>query len=462
MENKNSLKALFKEYSGKNIYPMHMPGHKQNNKLSSDFPYAFDVTEVGGFDDLHKPDGVLKLLNENIARLFGARQSFVLVNGSTSGVLAGIRTISASGDKILIAGNCHKSVMNAIELCNLEPIIIYPEALSSPEIFGSVQPSEIRKALKSNSDIKVVVITSPTYEGVISDISEIAEAVHEKGAVLMVDEAHGSHLGFGTFPESAVKLGADLVVQSMHKTLAGMTQTAVLHVCSDRINIEFLKHNMSVFQSSSPSYVLMYSVENCLNLLENKIIMKDWYNRIITLRSDISKLKNIKLFTPENTDIYAYDPSKILLYGDFSGKDLDRLLQQDGFYIEMSHQSYALAMTGLGDTDSGLKNFASAIKRLDGEISSIKSHKEINLPPPPVQSLPINKSISMPQKLISTKHSAGYISGEYVWIYPPGMPIIYPGALITEELSEYICELEKSGENVQKTFSDSGFISVIK
>lgn len=214
------------ELEYEDILPMHMPGSKRNSELvSMPDPFKMDITEITGFDNLHNATGIIKECAIEAARIFGADETCLLVNGSTAGVMAAICGATHSGDKVLVARNVHRSVINALYLGQLNPEYIFPE-MKCPEagIYGAVKPEDIEEAFKGSSDIKAVIITSPTYEGIVSDISAISEIVHRYGAVLIVDQAHGAHFGFNEeFPESAVRQGADAVITSVHKTLPALT-----------------------------------------------------------------------------------------------------------------------------------------------------------------------------------------------------------------------------------------------
>lgn len=212
----------------------------------------------------------MKSAQERAATLYGAKYTRFLINGSTCGILAGVRAVTKAGDKVLVARNCHKSVFNAIEICSLTPVYVRPTYFEEYGFYGSVDPKDVEKAFDENGDIKLVVITSPTYEGVISDVQKIADICHAHDAILFVDEAHGAHLGLDKrFEESARQLGADMVVNSLHKTLPSLTQTALLHVLTDRVDMKEIDSNLAVFESSSPSYVLMASIDGCVRFLED-------------------------------------------------------------------------------------------------------------------------------------------------------------------------------------------------
>ena len=254
---------------------MHMPGHKRNPLCMMPDPYSLDVTEVPGVDDLHHPVEMIRDLMDELTKYYDSKQTYLLVNGSTCGILAAITACCYPGDKILVARNCHKSVYNAIKLLGLRPVYVVPHRLEGMlgqlGIAGEIEASEIRRRLKENPDIKCAMITSPTYEGIVSDIAGIAEAVHEKNIPLIVDEAHGAHFNWiPTFPETAVRQGADLVIESLHKTLPAFTQTAVLHQTGNRIDEERLLWALQTYQSSSPSYLLMASIAKCFEYVKTE------------------------------------------------------------------------------------------------------------------------------------------------------------------------------------------------
>ena len=219
-------------YGNSDYYAFHMPGHKRNMELMrARLPYNIDITEIDGFDDLHHAEGLLKELQENAARVFQAEETHYLVNGSTVGLLSAVMGCTERGGRILMARNCHKSVYNAVYMNELRPVYIYPEFSEETDLNGEIHVDQIKKLLEEYEDIQVVVIVSPTYEGVVSDIEAIAEIVHEYKIPLIVDEAHGAHFGFHSyFPQNANTQGADVVIHSLHKTLPSLTQTALLHI----------------------------------------------------------------------------------------------------------------------------------------------------------------------------------------------------------------------------------------
>ncbi|MBQ3027767.1 MAG: aminotransferase class V-fold PLP-dependent enzyme, partial [Lachnospiraceae bacterium] len=275
MKEKKTLYQKLKEYNT-TMLPMHMPGHKRNLALSGTDGYLTalgadcDITEIAGFDNLAEPEGLLLSLKERAASLWKSEEAYPLVNGSTCGILAAIYATVPYGGSVIVARNCHKSVYNGLQMVNAKMNYLLPEWDAVLGCYGSVSPEAVEKALQDTPETKLVIVTSPTYEGVISDIEGICKAAHAKGVPVLVDSAHGAHLGFGGFPKGAVECGADIVVHSLHKTLPCLTQTAMLHRGGTLVSKETLQATITMFQTSSPSYVLLASIEGCIGLLEER------------------------------------------------------------------------------------------------------------------------------------------------------------------------------------------------
>lgn len=277
MKKEELLIQRLKKYQKSEMYPFHMPGHKRANGMDVHFPdpFSVDITEIDGFDNLHHPEGILKDSMEWAASLYGSDHTWYLVNGSTCGLLSAISAAVSHGGKILVSRNCHKAVYHGIYLNHLETVYVYPQQVPGLGIQGGILPEDVEKALKSEPDIQAVLIVSPTYDGIVSDVEAIAKIVHKAGLPLIVDEAHGAHFAYGdAFPKSALELGADAVIQSVHKTLPSLTQTALLHVKNNRsdggcyIDVKKIERYLQIYQSSSPSYVLMASIENSIFLMD--------------------------------------------------------------------------------------------------------------------------------------------------------------------------------------------------
>ena len=480
------LYRKLKEYDKKNIYPFHMPGHKRNpSLLPSCFPVSMDITEITGFDDLHHPEDLILEAQKEAADLFGALETHFVIYGSTAAILSAVSACVRRGGRILIARNCHKSVYHAVYLRGLVPEYIYPSCFyEGLGMNGGISPEAVREAFEKNRDIEAVVITSPTYDGVVSDVKAIAEIVHHHGAVLIVDEAHGAHFRFSDyFPESAVTCGADLVIQSIHKTLPSLTQTALLHRCTDRVSPVLVRRFLSIYQSSSPSYILMAGMDACTELLKERGtgLFADYTERLEDCRKRLAAFRNIRLITPETKkagDVYDFDRSRIILSPDknrMSGTELFGRLRKDfGIELEMSQMQYVLALSSVGDTEEGLDRLVKAVSEIDACLEKEsrekyhidyqkeyhkdyqkedqkKDHNKIQ-----IEYLPVLKRVLLPYEAMEKENtpcfiekSTGRISAEFVYVYPPGAPILVPGEEISEEVIQYVRTCQSLGMNLQ-------------
>ncbi len=446
-----------KEYSQSGIYPFHMPGHKRIDITNEGIiPYNIDLTEIHGFDNLHSPQGIIKSVQDKAKKLYSVKNAFMLINGATGGILAAIRSITDYGDKILIARNCHKSVYNAIELCGLDAQYIMPESDTRNGIFGSINPDNIENALKKHKDIKAIVLTSPTYEGVVSDIKSISELCHRYNVKLFVDEAHGAHFPFSDiFPQEAVTCGADVAVVSLHKTLPSLTQTALL-LTNDNIIAQKAADNLSIFESSSPSYILMSSIDKCFDFIENnKSAFQVYKENLTSFLTSCKKLEKLEIIL--GNSFFAFDISKIVISTantDINGKQFaDILRNKFKIETEMAYTNYVIAMTSVCDTKHGIELLKDALFAIDSKCN-FKASDNIgcnNIP------LLLKKAFNSCEKHnhkateIPFRTSIGKISLEYVWAYPPGIPVIVPGEIISEEIIDYITLLSENGIEINST-----------
>lgn len=431
----NNLYSKLIEYSKSDIYPFHMPGHKR----SIDGPYRYDVTEINGFDNLHNPEGLIKEIMERASLFYGSKKTYLLVNGSTCGILSAICSVVEQGDKILIARNCHKSVYNGLFLMNLKPVYIYSEKNMELGISGEISLESVEKALIENPDIRAAVITSPTYEGIVSDVDNISELLHSKGIPLIVDGAHGAHLGLHPdFLPSSVGQGADIVIQSVHKTLPSLTQTALLHYNSSIVDMEKLETYLGIYQTSSPSYVLMSSIERCIDLLiENgSAIFNDYLEVLRDFIKRCNYLKNIRLINEPNKDITKLVIS--IKNTDITAKELNSvLLNEYHLQFEMVAGDYVLGITSFCDSQEGFDRLYKALFEIDNKIKYQPSQQgDLNYSESGKIIFSAKDAFYMEKNTINIEDSLNKISGEYKFMYPPGIPVIVPGELITSELIE--------------------------
>ena len=442
------MERLYKkleEYAKTDYYPFHMPGHKRNPlSVTGDFPVERDITEIYGFDNLHHPEGILKEAQEAAARLYGAKESFFSVNGSTGAILAAVSAAVKRRGHILIARNCHKAVYHAAYLRELKVSYTYPQEDVQVGINGGISPQNVERCLQENRDIEAMLITSPTYDGIVSDVGKIAEIAHSYGIPLIVDEAHGAHFRFSEyFPVSSVDLGADVVIHSVHKTLPSLTQTALLHRCTDRIDRDLLVRFLGIYQSSSPSYILMSSIDACMDTMQKRggKMFREYTENLEYARKRLSACRHIRLISPqpgEKTKIYDFDKSKILLstvHSTMNGRELNNLLRKE-FHLEMEMEAenYVLALTSAGDRKEGFFRLCEAVEEIDRR-ESLKDKEEVKTDriknPEPKSLMRISHAMDAPSERCTLEESIGRISVEFAYLYPPGIPLIVPGEQIT-------------------------------
>lgn len=369
------LEEKLLENAKSDIYPFHMPGHKR--RLSADDACRIDITEIEGFDNLHHSQGILREAQEKAARLYGSKKAYYLVNGSTCGILAAVSAAISRRDKVIVARNSHKAVYNALYLNELIPTYVYP-VITDMGIQGQISVEAVQKAIEETVDASAVIITSPTYDGISSNIAQIAELAHAKGMVLIVDSAHGAHFGFGYgMPENVIKQGADIVIESVHKTLPAYTQTALLHICSDRVKPEAVERYLDIYETSSPSYVLMAGIERCIDMVSNQKdqLFSGLQRNLDSFYEKVSGLKYLKVLTKADLkadDAFDFDRSKIIIFTDragMSGQDMwDILLQKYHIQIEMAAGNYVAALSSVMDTEEGFDRLAAALIDIDSHI----------------------------------------------------------------------------------------------
>ena len=462
------------------IYPYHMPGHKRNGwgGLPPEL-YRIDITEIDGFDNLHQPEGILKALQDKAAALCGAEESFYLVNGSTGGILSAISAALPPGGRILMARNCHKSAYHAAYLRNLKISYLYPEVLKEYDIFEAVTPEQVEAVLEKESRIGAVLIVSPTYEGRIANIRRIAETVHEKGIPLIVDEAHGAHLGLSTeVHENSCRQGADIVIQSVHKTLPALTQAALLHVNGNLVDRDLLKRFLHIYQSSSPSYLLMASIDNALRHAEDGVYaFRTFRERYGEMMEKLHRCRCLK-FLP--IDREKQDLGKLVISVKdtaLSGKQLyGILLDEYRLQLEMAAESYVLAMFTVNDRQEGYDRMVHALLEIDDRLSAGDLSKALSqtrrkgLSELGIQGmewpsgLPLTVAWDGEKEEIPFGRSVGRYVGEFVNLYPPGIPLLVPGEIMTEELNQRIQAWLHQGLTVQGIGEQEGkhFIKVLR
>lgn len=470
-----NLYERLQQYNKEGYYPMHMPGHKRNRELCHfDNPFLMDITEIEGFDNLHEAQGILADSMNRCKELYGAEHTHYLVGGSSSGILTGISACTKKGDQVLVARNSHKSVYHALYLKELVPAYIYPRILPKFSINGSISPEKVEEKLIKNKNIKLVIITSPTYEGVVSDVKAIADITHKYGIPLLVDEAHGAHLGFHeNFPRSSVSCGADIVIQSIHKTLPSFTQSAIIHINGNLVDYGEIKRYLSIYQTTSPSYLFMTSIDQCVNLLETRgpALFCNFSKELHKFYDRVKNLKHLRVM--DKRDVLAlggfdFDPSKIIIWSgatNFTGKDLyEALLVRYKIQMEMVSKDYVLGMTSIADTREGFIRLIEALEEIDAlctvKHSVVEETYNNTLVPEVV--FTCHKAYESEIEVIPLIKSCGRIAREYVYLYPPGIPLLVPGERIHKDLLEQMLTYQAEGLNLQGMEDAKGnYIKVI-
>ena len=513
-------------YCGSDAYPFHMPGHKRRLGQLND-PFSFDITEIDGFDNLHHAEGILLEAEKRAARLYGAEETHFLVNGSTAGILSAIGAVTTAGGHLLMMRASHKAAYHAVAaggltahylsgLCGgsaphirlvggfgkrtssdgAEPGRSQADGLTELDCGQPADPAEVERALAEDPRIQAVYITSPTYDGIVSDVRAIAEIAHRHGIPLIVDEAHGAHFGMHEiFPESSVKLGADLVIHSVHKTLPSLTQTALIHAQGKLVSRRRLREMLDIYQTSSPSYVLMASIDQCIRMLESQ--GKELFDRLAeNLRWFYTAVADLSSISCIVTD----DPSKILLRpaGHEAGELYDALRQTWHLQPEMLSRSYVLMLSSIGDDEEGFRRLSEALHQIDrswstagspptvgkatmpegdrrkpvgiGEQEEQEALSAVTGPEAsremagsadrpaehargsfPEAVMTIRKAQDSAQERVLFAEAAGRVSGEYLYLYPPGIPLITPGERIPNDLPVRVWDLMAAGYAVEGT-----------
>ncbi len=488
-------------YNTEGCYPWHMPGHKRRlNTIFPDIvenPFSIDVTEVGDLDEFHDPHGIILEAMNRAAEVYGSHKSYYLVNGSTCGVMAALSAVCRPGDKLIIARNCHKSVYNAIRLLQLKPIYIMPEWNEELGMFGGVSPEQVKKMVKQHADVKCVMFVSPTYEGVVSDVEKIAKIVHKAGMPLIVDEAHGAHFEFMSnvnetisttnyknIPNPAIRLGADIVIESLHKTLPAMTQCAILHEKSNIVDTERLEEYLSIYQSTSPSYVFLATTEACIEKMNYErdglfIIYKELLSEYRKRFAQLSHIHLVEESDFKKQSACGYDDGKLV----FSVKDcgyerdgeviamtgtkLGTILQEEyGQMMEMAAGNYVIAMTSVADSKEAFESLYQAMESIDAQLIDVEQSADTVL----YKTLPehkMNIAEAREHKRIDIpfEDAIGKISGSYIYVYPPGIPIVTPGEVLSLGIMQEIKAAMDSNLNIKGiTMDEKGrsYVNVIR
>jgi arginine/lysine/ornithine decarboxylase len=426
-----------------------MPGHKRNkNYFEGIGLLEYDMTEFEGMDNFHNPKGIIAESQKQAAHLFGTKGSYYLTNGSTSGIMAAISAVYKDGGKILAARNSHRSFYNALLLTGASPVYVYPNQ-AAHNLTGGVNPKDIENALINNPDIKAVYITSPTYEGLCSDIKAISKITKRHNKILIVDEAHGAHFIFSKyFPDSAINY-ADIVIQSLHKTMPTLGQASILHVLNDKIDNELLQFYISLFHTSSPSYIILASIDRLIKkLIDKKIAFDEYVDLLLEYRKRYIIMDCIPLLDKEAAGpgyVSDFDISKLCFFtsktGLTSSQVNDILLNKFSIQTELSYKNYFMALSSVCDTPYGFRLLENALAYIGQNAATPQAgSKNIAMPKATIK-LSIKEAMALGKTKAPLKDAINKISANFITPYPPGIPLTAPGEVITEEIFNVINEL---------------------
>ena len=438
----------------KNKISFGMPGHK--GKEFFDLDVKRDLTEIYGTDNLLNPSGVIEDLHREISKLFGSKESFVITNGSTGALHIAMAMATRPGDKVLIQRNTHKSIYNGLLLNDLDPIYLNTIYDKSRAMYFGIDLDELREKIEGNN-IAACVLVSPNYFGGILRLREIIEILHEKDIPVIVDEAHGAHLYFSDLKKySAIDAGADLVINSTHKMIPSLTQASLIHRGTDRFSHEDLLKYVNIYNTTSPSYLVMLSIEAGLDYMD-----REGRSELIERCKDIEGLKDAIKYDLDlsHDSIVANDPMKFLFrIPGMTGEEVveDFIINKD-IRLEMGDLYYALGIISPINTREEIEKLKEAI--LSYEDGLYKKIIPQEFPIPEKKLLPREAFLSHGER-ISYKDARGRISKEIIGAYPPGVPLVSFGEVISEEIINKIDEFLAEGIEVIGLLEDE--IEVVK
>jgi len=466
------------EYIFKRRKAFHMPGHNRGRGVHpklKDFlgenVFLLDLTEVEGVDYLHKSTGILKDAQSLLARLYGSTESFFLINGSTGGNHAMLMTTVHDGEKVIVGRNAHRSAVGGLVLSGAVPVYVPTEVHPVLGVTTNIEPENLAAVMEKHRDAKAVFLTTPNYYGMTGDVESYSEIAHERGIPLLIDEAHGAHYGMHPeLPETAVRLGADIVVQSAHKTLSSMTQTSWLHYIDHGFaDIHMLKQVLRTIQSTSPNYVLLSSLD--VARMQLAVAGHEIYSRVLYiarwLRDELNRIPGI--YSPGKeiegeSGVFAFDETKITIsfVGNWQTEDgkrifgytAERILNRDyNIEVELSDPHSVLAFITLGHYMDDAKVLLEAIRSMSKRFYRGEENRDLDyhvLPSIPEMVLTPREAFFAQKEIVPFDRSViGRIAGETVTLYPPGVPIVAAGEKIDEEVYEFIVERMEQGAEVQ-------------
>jgi lysine decarboxylase len=468
-QTKTPLFTGLMDHAAKNPIQFHIPGHKKGRGIDPEFrrfigdnALSIDLINIAPLDDLHHPRGIIREAQELAAEAFGADYTFFSVQGTSGAIMTMVMSVCRPGDKILIPRNVHKSVMSAIILSGATPVFIHPEMDASLGISHGVTTQSVRHAVEQHPDAKALLVINPTYFGFAGNLAEIVRIAHQADMPVLVDEAHGVHIHFHEdLPISAMQAGADMAATSVHKLGGSFTQSSVLNVKGPRINPGRIQSVISMLTTTSTSYLLLASLDAARRQLA--LNGRDMLSRTIRLanqtRDQLNRIQGIRCIGEEHlgTDAaYDLDPTKLLIVVKdlgLTGYEAERWLRQHwNIEVELSDLYNILCLITPGDTEEDVQTLVKALEHLSDQRRSNCTARHIHpvrLPEIPVLAMSPREAFYAESEVIPLDEAAGRMMAEFIMVYPPGIPIVLPGEIITHENIQYIRDNMQAGLPVQ-------------
>ncbi len=461
----------------------HTPGHKSGKGISTRFRkfvgtkiFAIDLTTLDEVDSLQNPTGVIKEAQELAARACGADRSYFLVNGTTVGNHAMVASTTGPGDKVLIARNCHRSVLTGLIVSGAQPVFFQPVFDRDLKLTLNVPFETAKQAIDANPGARALLITSPNYYGLCADIEQIIPYAREKGLIVLVDEAHGPHLKFNPkLPKCALDVGADLCVQSTHKIVGGMTQASMLHARAGRINIDDVTNTLKLLQTTSPSYILMASLD--LARMQMATEGRKLLDRTIKLaegaRNKIDKITGVSCFGKDRAraaGMADMDVTKLTITVSdmgLSGYHVSQMLNiRFGIQVEMADPFHILVIVSIGDRQDDLDRLVEALRQIATETGLQGALLPLDKVRPPSLdnrfAMTPREAFYSDTELVSVDRAAGRVSAEIVTVYPPGIPLLVPGEEISRDAIDYIQNMAGLGAIIDGLNENNSLVRVVK
>jgi arginine/lysine/ornithine decarboxylase len=469
-QNNTPLFTKLKEYADSNPLPFHIPGHKKGQGMDEEFrdfignnALSIDLINIEPLDDLHQPQGIIDQAQKLAAEAFGAKHTFFSVQGTSGAIMAMILATCKPGDKIIVPRTVHKSVLSAIVFADCNPIFIHPELDPKLGIAHGITPNQVEEAIKLHPDAKAVLVINPTYFGFASNLQEIVQIAHRHQIPVLVDEAHGVHTHFHSeLPISAMDAGADLAATSVHKLGGSLTQSSVLNLQGDLVDPQHVQAILSMLTTTSTSYILLASLDTARRYLaiHGEKALTQTIQLARMARKQINEINGLTCVGKDWLDSaarYDMDESKLLIHvGDLgiSGHEAsDWLRENHQIEAEMSDLYNILCLVTLGDTADTIKGLIDGLVDLATTfaVTAAKEKESISLPDIPELVLNPRTAFYSESESIPFQQAAGRIIAEFIFMYPPGIPILLPGERITEENIAYIQKNKAAGLIVQGT-----------